>query len=76
MTVRRLVVIGLALMALSGCAIYQARLACRDEAGPEPGDGLQYFGLIGGIARVSMPEWQAWSGRIGACVDQRMAELR
>jgi hypothetical protein len=63
-----LILIGTAVIGLSGCAGYQRQMACRDAAGPQPGAALQAFGVFGAIAMEAQPEWQDWNRRVVACV--------
>lgn len=64
-------------LSLSGCGQgYQIRMACRQEAGPEPGQIGMAFGLIGALVMESRPEWQAWNDQVGECVTRKTAEAQ
>jgi len=71
-------------LAVSGCATtgntsfadrMSIRMQCREQAGPEPFAPAGLFGAVGGIVKVSQPEWQAWSGKVEDCVQRRVAAL-
>jgi len=72
-------------LAVSGCVTTQGggvtfmdkvsmRMECRKASGPEPFALANGFGLVGGIVKVSQPEWKAWSARVEACSAKRIAE--
>jgi len=71
-------------LALSGCATagkttfadrVSIRKQCRELAGPEPFAPAGLFGAVGGIVKVSQPEWKEWSSRVEDCVQRRVAAL-
>jgi hypothetical protein len=71
-------------IAVSGCVTTQGgvgfmdrvsiRMDCQKAIGPEPFAVANGFGLVGGIIKVSQPEWKAWSARVEACSTRRIAE--
>jgi len=71
-------------LAVSGCVTTQGgvgfmdrmsiRMDCQKAIGPEPFAVANGFGLVGGIIKVSQPEWKAWSARVEACSTRRIAE--
>lgn len=71
-------------LAVSGCATtgnttfadrMSIRMQCREQAGPEPFAPAGLFGAVGGVIKVSQPEWQEWSGKVEDCVKRRVAAL-
>jgi len=69
-------------LAVSGCATtgktsfadrMSIRLKCQELAGPEPYAPAVLFGAVGGIVKVSQPEWQAWSAKVEDCVQRQVA---
>ena len=68
-TAVRLAFTALLAIPVAGCgAAYHAEMACRDEAGPEPGYLLHGFGLVGSLIQESQPDWAAWDARRAACM--------
>ena len=57
-----------ALLSVSGCAAYEARMDCRRTVGEDPGAAWGLFGAVGGLVRVSQDDWQAWNRRMSECV--------
>jgi hypothetical protein len=51
------------------------RMRCQELAGPEPFAPAGLFGAVGGIVKVSQPEWQAWSAKVEDCTTRKVAEL-
>src|SRR5262245_17011093 len=71
-------------LAVSGCATtgntsfadrVSIRLKCQELAGPEPYAPAGLFGAVGGIVKVSQPEWQEWAAKVEECSKRRIAEL-
>jgi len=71
-------------LAVSGCVTTQGggvsfmdrvgiRIDCQKASGPEPFAVANAFGLVGGIVKVSQPEWKAWSARVEACTTRNIA---
>jgi hypothetical protein len=71
-------------LAVSGCVTTQGgvgfmdrvsiRMECQKASGPEPYAVANGFGLVGGIVKVSQPEWKEWSSRVEACTARNTAE--
>ena len=72
-------------LAVSGCVTTQGggvsfmdrvgiRMECQKASGPEPYALANGFGLVGGIVKVSQPEWKEWSSRVEACTARKTAE--
>jgi len=71
-------------LAVSGCVTtgnttfadrMSIRMRCQELAGPEPYAPAGLFGAVGGIVKVSQPEWQAWSAKVEDCTKRKIAEL-
>jgi hypothetical protein len=71
-------------LAVGGCATtgktsfadrVSIRTQCRELAGPEPFAPAGLFGAVGGIIKVSQPEWKAWSDKVEDCTKRKVAEL-
>jgi hypothetical protein len=71
-------------LTVSGCATtgkttfadrMSIRMQCQELAGPEPYAPAGLFGAVGGIVKVSQPEWQAWSAKVEDCTKRKVAEL-
>jgi hypothetical protein len=71
-------------LAVSGCATtgntsfadrMSIRMQCRELAGPEPFAPAGLFGAVGGIVKVSQPEWKEWAAKVEDCSNRRIAAL-
>jgi hypothetical protein len=71
-------------LAVSGCATtgntsfadrMSIRMQCRELAGPEPFAAAGLFGAVGGVVKVSQPEWKEWSAKVEDCSNRRIAAL-
>jgi hypothetical protein len=58
----------LLLTVLTGCARYDAAMACQNEAGGQPNQWTNAFGAIGGIANSQTPEMQAYAKSVDDCM--------
>jgi PBP1b-binding outer membrane lipoprotein LpoB len=65
----KIVMVVFAAMFLSGCA---ARIAavrdCRQEAGNEPNQWANSFGLVGSLINSTTPEMQAYNKTLNDCM--------
>jgi hypothetical protein len=62
------IIVLLPIIALVGCAKYDAVRQCQKEAGGMPNQWTNAFGGVGGLANAQTPEMQAYNKSVDDCV--------
>lgn len=70
----RRIAICLSLVLLSSCARYNAMSQCQSELGPAPNAWMGAFGLAGGIAQTTQPEYQTYSASLEKCFNDKLKQ--
>lgn len=65
----RLFVGTIACIILSGCAGFEAKENCREQAGPKPYAVAGAFGLMGALYANAQEERQEWNKKVDECME-------